>query len=70
MLIVHLLVCYAHVNLCHVFSASWCRWLAAVSACGSYWTFCLPSFNKTESAVFKPWMLYFQRISVEFILAE
>ena len=30
---------YAHVNLCHFFSSSWCRGLAATSACGSSWTF-------------------------------
>ena len=43
----------AHVNLCHFFSSSWCRWLAAASACGSSWTYlftflstrcCIPSF--------------------------
>ena len=39
MLIVHLFISYAHVNLCHFFSSSWCRGLAAVSACGSSWTF-------------------------------
>ena len=39
MLIVHLFVSYAHVNLCHFFSSSWCRGLAAASACGSSWTF-------------------------------
>ena len=39
MLIVHLFVSYAHVNLCHFFSSSWCRRLAAASACGSSWTF-------------------------------
>ena len=39
MLIVHLFVNYAHVNLCHCFSSSWCRGLAAASACGSSWTF-------------------------------
>ena len=38
-LIVHLFVSYAHVNLCHFFSSSWCRGLAAASACGSSWTF-------------------------------
>ena len=38
MLIVHLFVSYAHVNLCHFFS-SWCRGLAAASACGFSWTF-------------------------------
>ena len=39
MLIVHLFVRYAHVNLCHFFSFSWCRGLAAASTCGSFWTF-------------------------------
>ena len=39
MLIVHLFVSCAHVNLCHVFSSSWCRGLAGASACGSSWTF-------------------------------
>ena len=39
MLIVHLFVSYAHANLCHFFSSSWCRGLAAASACGSSWTF-------------------------------
>ena len=39
MLIVYLFVGYAHVNLCHIFSSSWCRGLAAASACGSSWTF-------------------------------
>ena len=37
--IVHLFVGYAHVNLCHFFSSSWCRGLAAASASGSSWTF-------------------------------
>ena len=37
-LIVHLFVSYAHVNLCHFFSSSWCQGLAATSACGSSWT--------------------------------
>ena len=32
MLIVHLFVSYAHFNLCHFFSSSWCRGLAAASA--------------------------------------
>ena len=35
----HLFVSYAHVNLCHFFSSSWCQGLAATSACGSSWTF-------------------------------
>ena len=39
MLIVHWFVSYAHVNLCHFFSSSGCRGLAATSACGSSWTF-------------------------------
>ena len=39
MLIVHLFVSYAHVNLCHFFFSSWCQGLAATSACGSSWTF-------------------------------
>ena len=38
-LIMHLFVSYAHVNLCHFFSSSWCQGLAATSACGSSWTF-------------------------------
>ena len=38
-LIVHLYVNCAHVNLCHFFSSSWCQGLAATSACGSSWTF-------------------------------
>ena len=41
MLIVHLFVSYAHINLCHFFSSSWCRGLAVASACGSSWTFLL-----------------------------
>ena len=32
MLIVHLFVSYAHVNLCHFLSSSWCQGLAATSA--------------------------------------
>ena len=42
-LIVHLFVSYAHVNLCHFFSSTWCRRLAAASACGSSWTFLFTS---------------------------
>ena len=45
MLIVHLFVSCAHVNLCHFFSSSWCRGLAAASACGSSSTF-LFTFSK------------------------
>ena len=44
-LIVHLFVSYAHVNLCHFFSSSWCRRLAAASACGSSWTFLFTFLN-------------------------
>ena len=44
MLIVHLFVSYAHVNLCHFFSSSWCQGLAATSACGSSWTFLFTLF--------------------------
>ena len=39
MLIVHLFVTYARVNLFTVFSSFWCQGLAATSACGSSWTF-------------------------------
>ena len=45
MLIVHLFVSYAHVNLCHFFSSSWCRGLAAASACGSSWPFLFTFFH-------------------------
>ena len=45
MLIVHLFVSYAHINLCHFFSSSWCRGLAAASACGFSWTFLLTFLN-------------------------
>ena len=45
MLIVHLFVSYAHVNLCHFFSSSWCQGLAATSACGSSWTFLFTFFS-------------------------
>ena len=33
------------VNLCHCFSSSWCRRLAAASACGSSWTFLFTLFG-------------------------
>ena len=39
MLIVLLFVSYAHVNLCHFFSFSWRRGLAAASTCTSTWLF-------------------------------
>ena len=38
-LIVRLFVSYAHVNLYHIFSSSWCQGLAVASACGFSWTF-------------------------------
>ena len=38
-LIVHLFLSYAYVNLCPFFSSSWCLELAVASACGSPWTF-------------------------------
>ena len=44
-LIVHLFVSLAHVNLCHYFSSSWCRGLAAASSCGSSWTFLFTLFK-------------------------
>ena len=44
MLIVHLFVSYAHGNLCHFFSSSWCQGFAATSACGSSWTFLFTFF--------------------------
>ena len=53
MLIVHLFVSYAHVNLCHFFSSSWCRGLAAASACGSSWTFLFTFFFNDYSFAFK-----------------
>ena len=42
-------VSYAHVNLCHFFSSSWCRGLAAASACGSSWTFLFTFMESDES---------------------
>ena len=39
MLIAHLFVSYARVNLRRFFSSSWFQGLAATSACGSSWTF-------------------------------
>ena len=44
MLIVHLFVGYAHVNLCHFSSSSGCQRVTSTSACGSSWTFLLPFF--------------------------
>ena len=56
-LIVHLFVSYTHFNLCHFFSSSWCRGLAAASACGSSWTFLLtflPSENMFKELQWLP----------------
>ena len=50
-----LFVSYAHVNLCHFFSSSWCWQLAAASVCGSSWTFLftvLELYAKKLSVVF------------------
>ena len=49
MLIVHLFVSYAHVNLCHFFSSCWCQCLAVTSACGSSWTFLFTFLRCTSS---------------------
>ena len=51
MLIVHLFFGYAHVNLCHFFPFSWCRGLAAASACGSSWTFLFTFFSNGIGSV-------------------
>ena len=45
LLIVHLFVSHAHVNLCHFFTSSWCQGLAATSARGSSWTFLFTFFG-------------------------
>ena len=39
MLIEHLFVSYAHVNLCHFFLFLLVSGVAVASACGSFWTF-------------------------------
>ena len=49
MLIVHLFVSYAHLNLCQFFSSSWCLGLAAASACGSSWAFPFTFLNLEEA---------------------
>ena len=62
MLIVHLFVSCAHVNLCNFFSSSWCRGLAAASACGSSWTFLFVKDVNVAAAVFvyeQCWAKYF-----------
>ena len=48
MLIVHLFAGYANVNLCHFFFSSWCRVLAAASACDSSWTFLFTFFHMLD----------------------
>ena len=50
MFIMHLFVSYAHVNMCHFFSSSWCRGLAAASACDSSWTLLLIFSTEIENA--------------------
>ena len=50
-LIVHLFVSYAYVTLCHFFSSSWCRGLAAASACGSSWTFLFSSLHQMRKVI-------------------
>ena len=52
-LIVHLFVSYAHVNLCYFFSSSWRQRLAATSACGSSWIFLFTVFLTSERDVMK-----------------
>ena len=49
MLIVHLFVSYAHVDLCHLLSSSWCEGLSATSAYGSSWTFLFTFFKASLS---------------------
>ena len=44
-LIVHLFVSYAHVNLCQFFSSPWCQAMPATSAYGFSWTFLLTYFQ-------------------------
>ena len=44
-LLVHLFVSYAHVNLCPFFSSFWCQGLAATSDCGTLWTFLITFFH-------------------------
>ena len=51
MLIVHLFDSYAHVNLSHFFSSSWCQGLGATSACGSSWTILLTFYKVLNQAL-------------------
>ena len=44
-LLVHLFVSYAHVNLCPFLSSFWCQGLAATSDCGTLWTFLITFFH-------------------------
>ena len=62
-LIVHLFVSYAHVNLCHFFSSSWCRGFAVASACGSSWTFLFYLLLRTALAI----AIYFLRDSTGYL---
>ena len=74
MLIVHLFVNYAHVNLCHFFSSSCCRGLAAASACVSSWTFLFTFFppksilNLVDSSVLEIMTIPFVIVSLLMIL--
>ena len=47
--IVHLFVSYAHVNLCHFFSSSWCRGLAALLLVALPGLFCLPFSSQNHT---------------------
>ena len=55
MLIVHLFVSYAYVNLCHFVSSTWCRGLAATSSCGlsdfSIYLFTPPSLSQQSDCM-------------------
>ena len=55
MLIVHLFVNYALINLCHFFPSSWCRGLAAASAYGFSWTFLKTFSGQIGSKLLFPW---------------
>ena len=59
-LIVHLFVSYAHVTPCHFFSSFWCRGLAAVSACGSSWTFLFTFFFQFKEQTYPTHLLHFK----------
>ena len=42
---------FAHVNLTHFFSSSWCQGLAATSTCGSTWTFLITFFMVANNEI-------------------